>query len=158
MNFWYFIQASLGQASVAPLWSSSTALFSRWELAAASNIADQDCSSLVRQRHTGEVQRMNNSPPWAQTSCRETNIQQHLCVWKSPPPILLPSNPPGSFPLGKPHPGITPAVLSPNCQNSTNTAGMLCWDDRNVQRKHSSVYTGLLCDWTQKYWEKFEHH
>lgn len=38
--------------------------------------------ALVRQSHTGWVQRMNNSLPCAQTLCCETNIQQHLCAWR----------------------------------------------------------------------------
>lgn len=38
--------------------------------------------ALARQRHTGWVQRMNNSLPCGQTLCCETNIQQHLCAWR----------------------------------------------------------------------------
>lgn len=33
-------------------------------------------------RYRGWPQRMNNSPRPAPTLCCETNIQQHLCVWK----------------------------------------------------------------------------
>lgn len=102
----------LVNVDVFPRQTSTAHVWSCCEDAEASNLADQACSSLVRQRHTGWVQRMNYSLPWAQTLCRETNIQQHLCVWNP-----LPFNHQVPFPGGKPQPGVTPMALSQNCCN-----------------------------------------
>lgn len=63
-------------------------------------------------------------------------IFSSTCVSEKSPPF----NPPGSFPRGKPQPGITPTVLSPNCQNSTAVSGMA---ERYWRCTLSSCLTGL---------------
>lgn len=106
---------------------SSTVLFSNQEPAASNGVP-------VRQRCTGWVQRMNNSLSWAQTSWRETNIQQHLCVWKSSPPSTQQFH----F-LGENFTPVSPQLcFLQNCQTGTAVA----W---NVRRKYRSVYSRLCC-------------